>query len=229
MVKVIIIGFLVSFFFSCMEQHTKVFLIHNDSEVVYKNYSDAELIPPNLYFPDMFVDIDSFDIQCLNTQKKQVRLEGKELSYILDLYDNVCNEFYQKLMGTSFYNTTSDSSAYRLYVVGFINVRKNIKSILYLLDHNDGEALFVLNIKNKKLCSLVILSSMVSAVEGASASKSFFNDTNFTKVKDVPNYYLYQYSSESLISDMTLNDTDYRTIYYSNFTIDENGYFKVVK
>ena len=232
--------FIIIFIFIGCNQHNNPILIQNNDLLVYFNYH--ELIPFDLHY-DNCQTIKDFSLDVLELSTK-TPITGNDSIITIE----IINDFTLRYYKNSEYISLNDSiSNIELFFCGKISIVDRINSYLVLLeepgnfwdpDETISSILYLLNCKDKRLTSLVKLSSYIFGLN-ESIKKTYLmdhmpNDLYFSQIHDffegMPfDWYIHKQYIEKYAKDIKVKyEEDMQNIIYSLFFIDEEGFIQTI-
>ncbi|GHT76446.1 hypothetical protein AGMMS50262_14650 [Bacteroidia bacterium] len=199
----------------------------DDSIVLYYNYS----VPKSLMIESAcpFLMDDQFNQTSFDTTKmykldRNISLQlfnaRTRLFYELAIRNN--NEFGMEVNNIQ-YSSIGDREAFFLY--GALDLQPDIKSLFILEFSNSGDGektLWLFNIKDNQLCSIVLLnvSADVYIDSPPSSSTTFVNNRIFTNTKFSEEYFLFDYFGGRFTKEK---------IAFATYKVNENGFIEFTK
>jgi len=241
--------FIILIAFSCLVGCKKREYVHDDSFSVYKNYLTSDTIPcdiSNLSNPldSSFVCQDN--VLHLNSfyfiQKKNIEIyKVSDILYrfLYKEYLKCSAEWYMNRFGIDGYR---ESDGYRLpknggyYFCGRLSLHKSVQSLIFLkvfnIDHLNNSELILLNIKDKKIRSIIELSQLEreEKEDDLSLKTYLINNVGFISVSspfrnDITEYEWRLVKKDNKIDfERSNGNKKLEPFRYSNFEIDDNGY-----
>jgi len=195
-----------------------------DEGIPYYNYSEPEMLI--IENDCAFLTDEQFNRSILDTTKmykfdRSASIQLKKATYRLgyELAVRFNNESGMKLY-TKLDSIDSNAS---FFCLGKLNLQTNVNSLI-VLDYQEiiydmGINLWLLNVKDNRLCSIVLLGSFPNINKHPVPSLSIKNNVLLLTSKET-DYYLSEYFGDRFRYNIDI---------YSTFKINENGVVKFVK
>jgi hypothetical protein len=163
MVKKIIFPLIVLLIISCKQRTVEQI----DNIVSYKNYISSDSIPFNISDTVSEISLDTFDARFIRNKIKTTKIEGIQKRILLIEYAKSMDAFSRNYEGEDYHGLRVDTinqEKYELYTCGK-TIRDNgvisylvLRRVLNTLNRVPYNELILYNVKNNKLCSVVLIS-----------------------------------------------------------------------
>jgi hypothetical protein len=234
MVKKYYLFFVIICLFSCSQPTKSYYLIKSNEDVVMKNYPLPNTFPPDI--SDLFeeINIDTFDTMDFMKGADRKKLNGVIFQYLLQEYQKSENEHFKNIIGDNLMEVKIDTLLHKIELlpIGKTYYKTGVISFIVLMKKFDSTKgnyngyLILYNVKNNKLCSIIELSSHITGIDDDCTKKTYFMRGNFTQVKYTSSN---NYIPQELLSILKIHSTYSEFLFYSQYTINQNGFIQFVK
>ena len=231
MKKVTLLVLILALFWGCQKE-PQIVINNFNGNVVYSNIDTLDFFPKNLSEKFYPIEIKEFDAFEISERNDLIKLEGSYFSYILHHIFISNQDYFRKNLGEEYIDI--DESRYsrnaELYACGKIEVIRGVATFLVLkvstdeIFKNKSKYLYLLNVENNQLGSIIEISNFYSSIDSGEHLKSYRVNSLFyisdLIFRESP---IYQFMPKEMRSMLKIQKGKVKILNYAMFSIDENG------
>lgn len=215
---------------SCNRKQNNYIIEKDNNYVVFWNFKEGKTIEMFMNNTYENIKLKSFSANKIESKHRiQDKLQNQLLVLYYDAYNQHFKDVLKKESRYSEIKYNSNSLKPKLYFIGKQEFVRNIDSYLAIkIDtiinrKTSNKTIILFNFKQKKLRSIVELSSFVHGVDDSSEIATYFSDDLFTQRQNINVLFL----PMELYSDLNIDIDKSNFIRLSQFKMDKDGYVQL--
>lgn len=230
--------YLVIFLFLAVSCNKKYCFTKDNDSLVYINYGDTAIDMSLCKFQSFKeVKMKSFSFEDIKKSSSTQKIDNNTFRLLFAIQENSFNTFYKNKNGFEYYNgdIKEDTLKNKIEIVPFgkLSISKEIDSyiiIKYSYSTLPSKTLIMYNIKNNKLCSVVLLAQEMMTIDNSQTCRTLLLNNKVFEQIIQPSILHISIETQKYLRLKEIEDTEkFESYTFSNYRIDKEGYVRLVR